>query len=314
MDSLLEPYLAASGEATEQHLEDLLVKEAEPLIRKVVLRKLGPSCPDLDDICGDVLAEAAARLRQWKLDSAGCHVESFASYVAVAAFNASSEYLRRKFPRWRGLRDRIHYMLRHDARLAIWESPLAGWLCGPAESKGADAAAQPPAVDACADARRRAHADSLLAVFRIAGGPLELDALVDLAAELWGEELDRRVGAKPGGELHLVTPPVEDEIDQRRYAAQVWKEIVALPLRQRLALLLNMKADGADVFLLFAGVSFRAMAAALEMPAEEFAALWGKLPLDDNAIAARLALTRQQVINLRKSARKRLANRIAGGS
>jgi hypothetical protein len=35
-----------------------------------------------------------------------------------------------------------------------------------------------------------------------------------------------------------------------------------------------------------------------------------RLPLDDLTIAARLGLTRQQVINLRKSARLRLARRL----
>jgi hypothetical protein len=47
------------------------------------------------------------------------------------------------------------------------------------------------------------------------------------------------------------------------------------------------------------------------------AALWGRLPLDDHAIAARLECTRQQVINLRMAGRKRLATRLrsthAGG-
>ncbi len=313
MDSLLEPYLAAeSAEATERHLEELLVNEAEPLIRKVILRKLGPACGDLEDVCGDVLAEATARLRHWKQDSAGCQVENFASYVAASAFNAASEYLRRKYPRWRGLRDRIHYILRHDARLAIWESSQAGWLCGAAEFRGTDAAARVPSIDSCGDARAVAPRDSLLAIFRSAGGPLELDRLVDLAAQIWGEELDRRPEADR--DLRMVVRQAEDEIDQRRYAEHAWKEIAELPLHQRQALLLNMKADGADVFLLYAGVSFRAMAAALEMPAEDFAELWSRLPLDDNAIAARLGYTRQQVINLRKSARKRLANRIGGGS
>jgi hypothetical protein len=38
-------------------------------------------------------------------------------------------------------------------------------------------------------------------------------------------------------------------------------------------------------------------------------ALWDQLPLDDLSIAARLGVTRQQVINLRKAARARLARR-----
>ena len=56
-------------------------------------------------------------------------------------------------------------------------------------------------------------------------------------------------------------------------------------------------------------VSDAEIAHALEMDAHELGRLWARLPLDDNAIAEQLGLTRQQVINLRKSARARLARR-----
>ena len=42
----------------------------------------------------------------------------------------------------------------------------------------------------------------------------------------------------------------------------------------------------------------------------ELRAIWDQLPLSDIAIAERLELTRQQVINSRKSARQRLARRL----
>jgi len=47
------------------------------------------------------------------------------------------------------------------------------------------------------------------------------------------------------------------------------------------------------------------------MPVERLASLWNKLPLQDADIALLLGITRQQVINLRKSARERLARRVA---
>jgi hypothetical protein len=56
--------------------------------------------------------------------------------------------------------------------------------------------------------------------------------------------------------------------------------------------------------------TIRQIAAVLEISAPEMAALWGRLPLDDHAIAARLECTRQQVINLRMAGRKRLATRL----
>ncbi|HEU4387306.1 MAG TPA: hypothetical protein VFV34_05880 [Blastocatellia bacterium] len=56
--------------------------------------------------------------------------------------------------------------------------------------------------------------------------------------------------------------------------------------------------------------TIRKMAEVLEMSSEEIGALWDKLPLEDSAIALRLGATRQQVINLRKCARGRLARRV----
>jgi len=306
MDSLLEGFLAASGDDTDSLLEDLLVNEAGPRIRKVILRKLGPDCPDIDDVCADVLLEAAGQLRAWKAARMDRPVDNFSSYVAACSFNAASEYLRRKYPRWRRLRDRIHYLLRHDNRLAAWES-ANGWLCGLNQWNVQGSAAPLPSSDQCDDARGLQPADSLHAVFTTAGAAVELDALVDLAAQLWGEVLDQK-----GPELaeQSAAPGFDEEIDQKRYAQCLWQEILELPERQRQALLLNMKSDGLDVFLLFGVASFRTLAEAVAMDAVEFATLWKTLPLDDLTIAARFQATRQQVINLRKSARKRLANRM----
>jgi hypothetical protein len=80
--------------------------------------------------------------------------------------------------------------------------------------------------------------------------------------------------------------------------------------------LLNLRTgtDLAAVTLLpLTGVAgIRQIAEALEIPAPEFAELWNRLPLDDLGIADRLGVTRQRVINLRKSARERLTRRMGG--
>ncbi len=97
---------------------------------------------------------------------------------------------------------------------------------------------------------------------------------------------------------------------------RLWRELLQLPVRQRAALLLNLRdAEGHGMIatLPLTGVAtMREIAAALEMPAVEFAALWRDLPLEDRRIAELLAITRQQVINLRKCARERLARRLRG--
>ena len=105
-------------------------------------------------------------------------------------------------------------------------------------------------------------------------------------------------------------------MDQRRFIEKVWAEIRELPRNQRVALLLNSRDSRGHAVLQLVQLTgiafFPEIAAVLELSVEELAKLWNQLPLDDNSIAARLMCTRQQVINFRMTARKRLTNRLQG--
>jgi hypothetical protein len=69
--------------------------------------------------------------------------------------------------------------------------------------------------------------------------------------------------------------------------------------------------DSALRFLPAMGIaSIRQIAAAIGMPPEALAAIWRQLPLNDRQVAETLSLTRQQIVNLRKSARDRLIRRM----
>lgn len=107
---------------------------------------------------------------------------------------------------------------------------------------------------------------------------------------------------------------VELTVQQRDYVRALWAEVSRLPRPQRVAVLLNLRdANGRGVIALFplAGVAaIREIARILEMDAREFAGIFNDLPWDDNAIAAMLGCSRQQVINLRMAARKRLHARM----
>jgi len=134
---------------------------------------------------------------------------------------------------------------------------------------------------------------------------------IDNRTPLWTSTLDGDAAAQvadPAGS-------VAQTLAYRQYLARLWGEVCELPVNQRLAILLNLRDNdgGAALPLLpVIGIaSIRQIAAALEMPALDLAALWPELPLDDARIAARLNLTRQQVINLRKSGRERLGRRMA---
>jgi len=103
-------------------------------------------------------------------------------------------------------------------------------------------------------------------------------------------------------------------LEQRADLQQLWREIQLLRPPQRAALLLNLRGDDGrnmvGLFVLIGVAAIDEIAEALAMPVEDLPSLWNDLPLDDLSIAARLGLTRQQVINLRRSARDRLLRRM----
>jgi hypothetical protein len=220
------------------------------------------------------------------------------------------------------LTNRLRYVFSTDRRLALWTDEADTSLCGVVawRGRGADHDARRRLGDLLA----RSTADwpalppgglasKVATVLAAAGGPVEFDVLVGAVAAGCAL-IEPRDGGDPST-IAAAVPAPETVIDQQRRLARVWQEIADLPLRQRHALMLNLRdATGAGMLWLLpiAGVaSIGDIARVLEIPLAEFARLWRDIPLDDAAIAARLGCTRQQVINLRMSARKRLSNRVA---
>jgi RNA polymerase sigma factor (sigma-70 family) len=343
-DPRLQPFLSARAEAeVEQALSRLLSEHAEPVIRSIISRKLpsarrggyDPAGGEADDVCQEALVQLLGRLQRLRADPAANHIGNFQSYVAVIAFNVCHAYLRRKYPRRRLLKNRVRYLLTNWENFAAWEDARQEWLCGFAAWRelGMEPATDEQLQQLCDEPRllaasglspegaREAHLVELLgAIFQHLRRPVELDALVNTVAEIQQVKDQPNAstfeGDEEAGVAERLPDPradVADEVDQRLYLQRLWAELCALPPRQRAALLLNLKTtqEGVIGLLPVVGVaSIRQIAEAVSMPAEEFARLWNDLPLDDAAIAARLGLTRQQVINLRKSARERLRRRM----
>jgi RNA polymerase sigma factor (sigma-70 family) len=343
VDPILRPLFEDLEQDEWQRLAgELVSRHVEPVIRNVVRQRLGASLrepgagagtPDADDIRSEVLVHFFHRLRGFKYDEEP--IADLKSYVAVMAHHACDEHFRRKQPERARLKNRLRYALSHRPELALWAAESGGWLGGLAAWKGQ----RPTAASARArwsrdapgtllgpgfgevDVRSMDTVDLLMAIFENVGRPLELDDLVALVGTLRGigDPPSRRSEGRDarGDEERNVPDPrasVATEIEQRLYLQRLWAEVRALPPRQRAALLLNLRdRDGGGILglLPLTGVaSFADIAAALEMSAPAFASLWNELPLADAAIAARLGLTRQQVINLRKSARARLVRRL----
>jgi hypothetical protein len=159
---------------------------------------------------------------------------------------------------------------------------------------------------------------------RTLGAPARFEDVVTLAADALGI-VDGPVepSLTASGEFVLPQAPsglaaggpaTDDQLDRQRFLERVWTEIRALPVRQRVALLLNLAGPSSQDMLSLLPVtgvaSWPEIATALDMDAVRLQALVPGLPHDDHTIAGLLQVTRRQVINLRKCARERLARRL----
>ncbi|HEX6094808.1 MAG TPA: hypothetical protein VF432_00685 [Thermoanaerobaculia bacterium] len=312
------PYGMTAAPEQQTHrdeLESLIVGQALPTIRSVVRRFAGANSivpPDeIEEITATVSLQLVRKLRAGGLTDDDA-IQDFEGYVATLTYRTIYDVLRERYPERTRLKNRLRYLLTHHERFALW-STKDGMACGLAEWKGRTAMTnglfELRELPSAAARDRRHPAEAVEAIFACAGRPLPLESLVSIAAELW-QIADERI---PHDEIELADPlPTHaSRFENAQLIAVLWKEIQRLPALQRAALLLNLRdpsgINAVALFVVLGVARLEDIARAVGTTAAELAALWGSLPLDDLAIAARLRITRQQVINLRRSARERLA-------
>lgn len=341
IDALLLPFLDARDESLAERLLAVLIREhAEPLISKLIKSKLRVSLSrtqgshqnqDALEIASDVCAQVLSELRSLKLDPQRKPINSFHNYVAMKTYSACADYFREKNPqRWR-LRDLLRQHLKQNENFVLWENEEKRWLCGlrlwQSEPPHTRLDQLPQLLSdplsllhdsGLSDAQTLPPSDLLQAIFMCAGRPIEFNHLVTIAANVWGIK-DQPVESYShdsylGESLTDSAASIETVVEQRLYLQQLWTEVCKLPQLQRSALLLNLRdAQGGSVifFVPHLGIASKSeIAEALSMAVTQFAAVWTELPLDDASIARLLGVTRQQVINLRKTARERLTRRM----
>ena len=347
-DRLLQRFLNEEDPKVAQVcLEGLLSDYVEPVVRDIARYKSrtsyatgsGYEAQDEEDICNEVVLQLISRLRNLRGSGAQSPIENFRGYVATTTYNVFHKYVRMKYPsRWR-LKNRMRYLLNHSHGLTMWKDDEREFRCGlakwrwPVAHKGTGSEDQPPPLDGFVQSLASGKIVSRMSLEELTksflawrGRPVPLDELVGIVAELQGiqephrvqsqgEEREEGLGASICELLPDPAVDIASTVERRFYLELLWKEICQLPQRQRVALLLNLRdAQEGDALILFTltGIaSLRRIAEAVELPLDELAALWNKLPLEDMAIATLLGITRQQVINLRKSARERLERRMA---
>jgi hypothetical protein len=338
MDQLLITFIEATDEEqADCCLASLIDEHAAPIVKEILGSSLRfhfdsnstASTQDASDLFNDIIANLLSRLRQIRSDRPRGAIADLRGYIAATAYNACNLYLRQKYPRRARLKNRLRYLLSHDAAFALWTNEESGLICGFAEWR--DKVALTPqslfekirqdpvewtqSAGLKSVGTNRAQLSSLSsALFQSCGSPIKLDELVNIVADICREkdQPDEPLDTV----LNLVTPALDLDtiLEQQHMLAILWREVRELPRRQRLALLLNFRDAGdQDLISLLPytrTATIEQIAETLDLPVEEFLELWNKLPLDDVTIAELLGSTRQQVINLRKCARERLERRI----
>jgi hypothetical protein len=276
-----------------EHDTRRLLDEVTPVIEGVLRGRVDAS--EREELFSEVILRLLRRLQGLQSEAVPDPITNLSGYAAVTAF----------------------HVVRTSAAFALWQLPSGQSVCGRASWAGIvfeecsedDLDRIPPLSP-----RHSAQIEHVLDhVFDHLRKPLELERLVETIAKLFQLPVTSQNGWR--GE-QIETPSIESSLDHRSALVEVWREVELLPSRQRIALLLGLRdEDGssiASLLILLRIVTFDELAAAVELSSGELAAIWDRLPLPDLAIAERLGLSRQQVINLRKSARDRLGRRFPG--
>jgi DNA-directed RNA polymerase specialized sigma24 family protein len=342
IDSLLEPLLQMSGgEETEVFLSQLIAVHAEPVINRIIRYKLrnnfsrGGVAAEAEDLRQDAIARLLAELHKLRSNMEAHPIGDVRGLAATITYRLCAGWMRRQFPLQHMLRNRIQYLLTRQAGFALWpdeKNEMKKLIAGFAAWKGRRASIEAASLKLLPQDERLLRSlggggdsadlkEALAAIFNHVGGPVEFDELVKTVAALL-HIADRRIESVDADsddtrvELVDQEADVASRVEKRIFLQRLWEELRQLPLQQRVALLLNLrdhKGRGCIALFPATGIaSIDQLAEALGMSEERLAELWNELPLEDAKIAELLQLTRQQVINSRQSARRRLSRRLKG--
>jgi RNA polymerase sigma factor (sigma-70 family) len=333
--------LPASDAQTDEFLSQLITTHAEPVIKGIVRYKLhlrshhGTERAEADDIYHEVLVQLLAELQKLREQPDRHPISDVRGLAAMIAHRTCSRWMRRQFPERHAFKARLYYLLTRQRGLALWQNENGKLVTGFAvwQSQKKVAATAERLKQLSDEEGLMAHirllqtgkhqelGGALAAIFNYLGGPIEFDELVSSMAgllqirDLEIESTDQNADAL-GFRAAAGEPDTSWQVEKRIFLQRLWEELRQLPLNQRSALLLNLKdTGGRGCIALFPATgiaTLRELAEVLEMSPEGFAELWNELPLEDARIAELTGLTRQQVINARKSARERLTRRLKG--
>lgn len=323
-DDLFVFFLHSPNDAdAEATLSELISKHVTPLIHEIVKYKLRVSTArqslreaDAAEVCSSVLVKVLERLREWRLSSEKNQPRAFLDYVAMAAYHTCNQYWRDSNPMRNRTKNSLLYLFNRSDEFAMWKKER-DWICGFNSWKNKQNVADSRALDqiSAKSIKKENKFERLKAILLELNSPVRLNDLVTLMMRLEG--VDSHETETDGLENIADTQrsSAEKKLEQQEFLKNLWSEILQLSEKQRTALLLSMRdEDGGSILPLFFSLRIataKELVSALSMTSDQFGKFWSELPLDDLRIGSLLGITRQQVINLRKCARERLARRLS---
>jgi hypothetical protein len=341
IDSLLEPLVRLSGEETDVFLSQLIAVHAEPVIKGIIGYKLRHSLnrsgaePEAEDLRQEAISQLLIELQKHRTDIDSHPIRDVRGLAATITYSLCAGWMRRQFPRRQALRNQIQYLLTRQAGFALWSvdhhqkkkliGGFAAWN-GQRPSNELSILRELPQDETFLRSIGGGGSstnlkEALAKIFNHLGGPVEFEELVKVSAALLQikeqkfESVDADLDDAREG-LACQEADVAWRVEKRIFLQRLWEELLQLPLHQRAAMLLNLRDQhGHGCIALFPATgiaSIDQLAEALMMNEEQLAELWDDLPLEDSQIAELLQQSRQQIINARQSARRRLARRLKG--
>jgi len=339
MDNVLAPYLNAKDEEErQQHLHELLMLRAAPLVRNVLLRRLGfyvsaqgvnENNQDAEDLYQEAMTRVVQELNQLQSPT-GTEIENFELYVSRVTANLCTDFLRAKSPARTRLKYSLRDLLKRHKDLASWEH-RGELLCGVAawRDTGKSPFSDQPYEDieakldsfkslhfADEDVRLAPLSQLLVELFDWISGPVEIDVLVRMVASLLDikdqqlESLDDPSVTKWDRYFAAKTPSSASYIGANELLARLWQAVIHLPAEQRDSFALGFKDEaGQDLFsILLAAeiVSWDELAHGMGRSLEDVVRLRLRMPMDSAGLADALGASRQNVHKWRFRAIRRL--------
>src|SRR5215470_2604237 len=256
IDSLLAPLLLkVEDEEADEFLARLIAAHVEPVINGVIRYKLRLDSrggdAEAEDLRQEAIAQLLNRLQKFR-DGAEAHsIKNLRGLAATIAYRLCANWMRRQFPEWRALRNRIQYLLTRQAGFAIWredpndENESKGLIAGFAAWKGRRPSVGTTSLkrlsqdekllDALGGGGRAAKLnDALAAVFNHVGAPVEFDELVKMMANLLQvkDRMVESIDADPGDRGFDLADSENDvawRVEKRVLLQRLWDEVRQLP-------------------------------------------------------------------------------------